>query len=691
MLGLPPGSTTFPYTARFRSASCTVVITSATTGTTVVSATSSIPLTGAGSATRTKDGTAGNSNPASKTWADATIAITPATATNALGTNHTLTITVTAVGTTLGNGSATAIFLNGPATTVVYPLSLHAALPTSASCTVVITSATTGTTVVSATSSIPLTDAGSVTRTTNGTAGNSGPASKTWVDAKIGRAPWRESEEISVDAASFKKITAVGTTVGNSTATASIASGAGSIVGPPTCSYTAAGATASCTVVITSATTGTTVVSATSSIPLTGEGSVTRTTNGTAGNSGPASKTWVDAAIAITPATATNAVGTNHTLTITVTAVGTTVGNGTATASITSGPWRFVGSPTCSYTGGGTTASCTVIITSLGAGITTISATSNITVAGVVLARSTNGTTTPSGLNNSNPAQKIWLDGHVQVLKTVDGNVPGVNDPVFTFELRAGADINNAGTIVQTLTTSAGNGTLSFTPSLISGNVYQICELAMPGFSTSLTGFFGAFNPGASLPGTVCINFTAQAGNVVITVNNLRQGGLAGTSASTIGFWKNWASCQTSNGGQLPLLDRTLQAFDPGGFTVGILTLHDTNPDPDVASDCGQIRNLLDKTAINGGRKLANDPLFNMAAQYVAYSLNVQRGATACWSPDLGGAAQALLAAHLFDGLTHTALNGAHAAYANALNNLLDTYNNTNGCPATLPAPPNPL
>src|SRR5947208_7301947 len=81
------------------------------------------------------------------------------------------------------------------------------------------------------------------------------------------------------------------------------------------------GATASCTVVITSGTTGTTVVSATSSIPLTGGGSVNRTTNGTAGNSAPSSKTRTDATIAITPAAANNAVGTNNTLTITVTAV----------------------------------------------------------------------------------------------------------------------------------------------------------------------------------------------------------------------------------------------------------------------------------------------------------------------------------------------------------------------------------
>src|SRR5205814_1125815 len=136
---------------------------------------------------------------------------------------------------------------------------------------------------------------------------------------------------------------------GNGTATASITSGPGSFVGSPTCSYRSEERRVGKDVVITSATTGTNVDSATSSIPLTGDGSVARTTDSTAGNSGPASKTWVDATIAITPATATNAVGTNHTLTITVTAVGTTIGNGTATASITSGSGSFVGSPTCSY------------------------------------------------------------------------------------------------------------------------------------------------------------------------------------------------------------------------------------------------------------------------------------------------------------------------------------------------------
>src|SRR5438093_10886286 len=89
-------------------------------------------------------------------------------------------------------------------------------------------------------------------------------------------------------------------------------------------------------------------------------------------------KTLVSTPFPYTTLFRSNAVGTNHTLTITVTAVGTTLGNGSATASITSGPGSFVGSPTCSYTGAGATASCTVVITSATTGTTVVSATSSI-------------------------------------------------------------------------------------------------------------------------------------------------------------------------------------------------------------------------------------------------------------------------------------------------------------------------
>src|SRR5207249_1260067 len=314
---------------------------------------------------------------------------TPATAVNAVGTNHTLTITVNSVNTTLGSGTATASITSGPGSFVGSPTCSYTGGGSTASCTVVITSATTGTTVVSATSSIPLTGDGSATRTTDGTAGNSGTASKTWADATIAITPATATNAVGTNHTLTITVTAVGTTspltvpvtadgtsLGNGSATAIITSGPGSFVHSSPSRHTADLSTASCTVVITSATTGTTVVSATSSIPLTGAGSATRTTNGTAGNSGPASKTWVDATIAITPATATNAVGTNHTLTITVTAVNTTLGNGTATASITSGPGSFVRSPSSTRRSSDLTASCTVVITSATTGTTVVSATS---------------------------------------------------------------------------------------------------------------------------------------------------------------------------------------------------------------------------------------------------------------------------------------------------------------------------
>ena len=85
---------------------------------------------------------------------------------------------------------------------------------------------------------------------------------------------------------------------------------------------------------------------------------ITVSTDGVAAELGDAVKTFVDANIQITPATATNPIGTNHVLTVTVNAVGGLLdaGQHTATASIVSGPGSFVGSPTCTYTGGAATA-----------------------------------------------------------------------------------------------------------------------------------------------------------------------------------------------------------------------------------------------------------------------------------------------------------------------------------------------
>jgi hypothetical protein len=114
---------------------------------------------------------------------DANIQITPANATNPVGTNHVLTITVNAVGGTIDAGphTATASIVSGPGSFVGgVNTCTYTGGAASASCTVTITSATPGTTVVSATSAIPVSGL-PVTRTTDGTGSNSGPAQKLWI------------------------------------------------------------------------------------------------------------------------------------------------------------------------------------------------------------------------------------------------------------------------------------------------------------------------------------------------------------------------------------------------------------------------------------------------------------------------------------------------------------------------------
>src|SRR5262249_38148363 len=154
-----------------------------------------------------------------------------------------------------------------------------------------------------------------------------GPASKTWADAKIAITPATATNAVNTNHTLTITVTSVGANRSEERRVGKERSGPGSFVGSTSSSYTGGGRTASWNVMITSALTDTTVVSASSDILLAGDGTVTDTADWRESrsglvNSGPASKTWADAKIAITPATATNAVNTNHTLTITVTSVG---------------------------------------------------------------------------------------------------------------------------------------------------------------------------------------------------------------------------------------------------------------------------------------------------------------------------------------------------------------------------------
>src|SRR5262249_24679138 len=95
-----------------------------------------------------------------------------------------------------------------------------------------------------------------------------------------------------------------------------ILSGPGSFVGG-VCTCTTSGGTGSCTVQITSGTAGTTVIRDSTTVSVGGISLSRSSGDGHAGDSADAQKVWInpDANIQITPATAVNAVGTNHTLT----------------------------------------------------------------------------------------------------------------------------------------------------------------------------------------------------------------------------------------------------------------------------------------------------------------------------------------------------------------------------------------
>ncbi|MGH6693454.1 MAG: prealbumin-like fold domain-containing protein, partial [Gammaproteobacteria bacterium] len=140
-------------------------------------------------------------------------------------------------------------------------------------------------------------------------------------------------------------------------------------------------------------------------------------TDDTGENSGPATKTYVDAKINITPQEAANAVNDPHEITAAVMVNdgggfdpapdGTTVtfslqnSNG-ATAS-------FVGGVnTCMTTGG----SCSVSINSPTPGDVEIDASVDVTVGGVLLTRATDGNAGPGG---SDSAEKVYVDARISI------------------------------------------------------------------------------------------------------------------------------------------------------------------------------------------------------------------------------------------------------------------------------------
>jgi hypothetical protein len=265
----------------------------------------------------------------------------------------------------------------------------------------------------------------------------------------------------------------------------------------------------------------------------------------------------------------------------------------------------------------------------------------------------------------------IGCTGSANVHKTVSGAAP-LGEQTFTFQLRQGASTTQSGTIIETGTANAGDGgIIHFTTALLAGTTFALCEVVMPGWKSTLgPSPYAVFNASGD-NSTLCADFSlspGQALNFVID-NTPPPGGLA----LTIGFWKNWASCSSSNGKPRPVLDQTLAAADPAGIQVGLLTLHSV--------DCVKAVRVLNKSTIDTGTKMSSDAAFNLAAQLLAAKLDGIAGATTCLPATTAiSDAQALLASVRFDGITHDKLTKQQIAKANDLAMTLDTYNNNKLC-----------
>jgi Tol biopolymer transport system component len=105
--------------------------------------------------------------------------------------------------------------------------------------------------------------------------------------------------------------------------------------------------------------------------------------------------------------------------------------------------------------------------------------------------------------------------GMAKVLKTVSGSpmttlLPSAQQS-FTFQLRSGASNTNAGMLLaQENATAANGGVFTFGAKLVAGTTYQLCEIVMPGWRTTLGPTpFVLYNPSGD-NSTLCANFSVS-------------------------------------------------------------------------------------------------------------------------------------------------------------------------------------
>jgi hypothetical protein len=413
--------------------SCSISLTSAVTGVWTVRASTSVVVGGL-TLDRSTDGVAPNSGPAMKTWVNAKIAIAP-DATNRIGQTHTFTVTLskdTGTGSFVAAGGETVTVTltnsNGAVASPAGPFT--GTTNASGQFEVTFASATGGKVTGTASSTLSVSGSAPFTVSTNGVAPSSGPAVKTFVDARISITP--NATNAVGQPHTFTVTLLKNTGDGNGYVAAqgehvdvTLTDSNGAVHTAPTGTCTNAGANTNaagqCTITFNSPSAGKVTGHASSSLTVGGV-AISVETNGLAGNSGDAVKTYVDANIQITPPSDTNPVGTNHVFTA---HVNVNAGNGSfvnapdgtsISFTIDSGPGSFTTTNPCTISGG--TGSCSITLTSTTAGTTVVSAHVTTSVGGVSLTRHTNGTGA-----NSGPASKTWRGAKISIVPNATNEV----------------------------------------------------------------------------------------------------------------------------------------------------------------------------------------------------------------------------------------------------------------------------
>jgi hypothetical protein len=287
---------------------CTVTLTSSTAGTTTLKATTTLSVGGVSLTRATGDAHVGDGPNATKNWEAAKISIAP-NATNEIGQPHTFTVTIqqdTGSGfVAVPAGTSCNITLTGANGATPNPAGpFNLVTNANGQCSVTFTSATAGTVTGHATSTLTINGV-VFNLSTNGTAPNSGDAVKTFVDANIAITPQTANNPTGtnhvltahvnvnagdgsgyVNAPAGTHIVFSLSNAGGATAT---------FVGPSACDTV--GTTGSCTVTISSPTTGTTTVNAATDVTVGGISLHRETADSHAGDSPNATKLWADVAV----------------------------------------------------------------------------------------------------------------------------------------------------------------------------------------------------------------------------------------------------------------------------------------------------------------------------------------------------------------------------------------------------------